>query len=398
MKLCHVCGDKAIAFNFNGLTCESCKSFFRRNAFKIHKFKCNRNNNCRIELYNRKYCQFCRLQKCFDIGMKKELVLDRKRKHERNAALKQVELIRIVRDIDGNESATNALLVELLAKFDPEFGPNSNSSNSNSTTKSVIEEEEENEEADDDFSLLDAFPGFATDQFELNKYEQNLINEVNLASSVFTEELSLQVRGEAKSFRESCNLPALYIRKIIRFCKNVVQFKMINKENQLLIIKPYFTEILLIRFAFAYNYEHDAISVIENEIEQNAIWVKIDLLKEANRHSFALVYRKFMFQSKMEMESDVTTRNILATILMFRSRENISCPEFIRYSHILYKRLLSRYLEAKYREKAKAEEKYEKLMHVLERACDITHSYSELYTLLDIKEVTGVLKEIYDLK
>ena len=38
---------------------------------------------------------------------------------------------------------------------------------------------------------------------------------------------------------------------------------MINKENQLLIIKPYFTEILLIRFAFAYNYEHDAISVIE---------------------------------------------------------------------------------------------------------------------------------------
>lgn len=84
-----------------------------------------------------------------------------------------------------------------------------------------------------------------------------------MASSVFTEELSLQVRGEAKSFRESCNLPALYIRKIIRFCKNVVQFKMINKENQLLIIKPYFTEILLIRFAFAYNYEHDAISVIE---------------------------------------------------------------------------------------------------------------------------------------
>lgn len=34
-------------------------------------------------------------------------------------------------------------------------------------------------------------------------------------------------------------------------------------------------------------------------------------------------------------------------------------------------------------------------MHVLERACDVTHSYSELYKLLDIKEVTGVLKEIY---
>lgn len=90
-----------------------------------------------------------------------------------------------------------------------------------------------------------------------------MVNEINHASAVFTEELSLQVRGEAKSFKESCNLPALYIRKIIRFCKNVIQFRLLNKEDQLLIIKPYFTEILLIRFAFAYNYEHDAISVIE---------------------------------------------------------------------------------------------------------------------------------------
>ena len=34
-KLCHVCGDKALGFNFNAISCESCKAFFRRNAFKV---------------------------------------------------------------------------------------------------------------------------------------------------------------------------------------------------------------------------------------------------------------------------------------------------------------------------------------------------------------------------
>lgn len=33
-KICRVCGDKAFSYNFNVITCESCKAFFRRNANK----------------------------------------------------------------------------------------------------------------------------------------------------------------------------------------------------------------------------------------------------------------------------------------------------------------------------------------------------------------------------
>ena len=47
-KLCTVCGDKALGYNFNALTCESCKAFFRRNALKNkvrrhREFICRRN-------------------------------------------------------------------------------------------------------------------------------------------------------------------------------------------------------------------------------------------------------------------------------------------------------------------------------------------------------------------
>ena len=34
-KSCRICGDRALGYNFNAVSCESCKAFFRRNAFKV---------------------------------------------------------------------------------------------------------------------------------------------------------------------------------------------------------------------------------------------------------------------------------------------------------------------------------------------------------------------------
>lgn len=33
-KICKVCGDTALGYNFDAITCESCKAFFRRNAIR----------------------------------------------------------------------------------------------------------------------------------------------------------------------------------------------------------------------------------------------------------------------------------------------------------------------------------------------------------------------------
>ncbi len=92
-KVCAVCSDRALGYNFNALTCESCKAFFRRNALKNkvridiqrntreerffflkrlfkrpQEFKCPFSDKCEVTVVTRRFCQKCRLKKCFDVG------------------------------------------------------------------------------------------------------------------------------------------------------------------------------------------------------------------------------------------------------------------------------------------------------------------------------------------
>ncbi|CAG2107174.1 unnamed protein product [Medioppia subpectinata] len=62
--------------NFTAITCDSCKSFFRRTALKNKPFKCRFEGTCNITLGSRKSCKKCRFDKCIAVGMKKECLRD----------------------------------------------------------------------------------------------------------------------------------------------------------------------------------------------------------------------------------------------------------------------------------------------------------------------------------
>ncbi|XP_062561672.1 nuclear hormone receptor HR96 [Armigeres subalbatus] len=102
-KICSVCGDKALGYNFNAMTCESCKAFFRRNALSTKGFTCPFSESCEITVVTRRFCQKCRLDKCFQIGMKKEYIMSeedkalKRKKIEQNRAKKRM--------INGNVSS-----------------------------------------------------------------------------------------------------------------------------------------------------------------------------------------------------------------------------------------------------------------------------------------------------
>uniref|UniRef100_T1JF90 Nuclear receptor domain-containing protein n=1 Tax=Strigamia maritima TaxID=126957 RepID=T1JF90_STRMM len=86
-KICGVCGDKAKSFHFGGMSCDSCKAFFRRSVQNdVYKhFHCPHNGQCQVSMSSRKSCQFCRFEKCLSIGMMKNWVMsedERQRLHQ----------------------------------------------------------------------------------------------------------------------------------------------------------------------------------------------------------------------------------------------------------------------------------------------------------------------------
>uniref|UniRef100_A0A8P0TIY0 Nuclear receptor subfamily 1 group I member 3 n=1 Tax=Canis lupus familiaris TaxID=9615 RepID=A0A8P0TIY0_CANLF len=72
---CMVCGDRATGYHFHALTCEGCKGFFRRTVSKSTGLTCPFAGSCKVNKAQRRHCPACRLQKCLDAGMRKEMIL-----------------------------------------------------------------------------------------------------------------------------------------------------------------------------------------------------------------------------------------------------------------------------------------------------------------------------------
>ncbi|CAH6789464.1 Nr1i3 [Phodopus roborovskii] len=72
---CVVCGDRATGYHFHALTCEGCKGFFRRTVSKTISPICPFSGSCEVSKAQRRHCPACRLQKCLNAGMRKDMIL-----------------------------------------------------------------------------------------------------------------------------------------------------------------------------------------------------------------------------------------------------------------------------------------------------------------------------------
>ncbi|KAK6759324.1 hypothetical protein RB195_021114 [Necator americanus] len=124
-KICRVCGDKAFSYNFNVITCESCKAFFRRNANKEREIRCPFNEQCEINVVSRRFCQRCRLAKCFDVGMKKEWImsdearLEKKQRVEENRERRLADAMARNDVVDDEDTQNDADVAERMRQRVP---------------------------------------------------------------------------------------------------------------------------------------------------------------------------------------------------------------------------------------------------------------------------------------
>ncbi|XP_029457249.1 nuclear receptor subfamily 2 group C member 2 isoform X1 [Rhinatrema bivittatum] len=127
VEYCVVCGDKASGKQLNfcrtscrhygAVSCEGCKGFFKRSVRKSLTYSCRSNQDCVINKHHRNRCQFCRLKKCLEMGMKMESVqserkpFDVQREKPTNCAA-STEKIYIRKDLRSPLIATPTFVAE----------------------------------------------------------------------------------------------------------------------------------------------------------------------------------------------------------------------------------------------------------------------------------------------
>uniref|UniRef100_A0A915EM43 Nuclear receptor domain-containing protein n=1 Tax=Ditylenchus dipsaci TaxID=166011 RepID=A0A915EM43_9BILA len=74
LTVCSICGDEADGQHFNAYACRACAAFFRRTVARNLSYTCRGDRQCIIDKVFRCMCRWCRLQKCYQVGMKKEAV------------------------------------------------------------------------------------------------------------------------------------------------------------------------------------------------------------------------------------------------------------------------------------------------------------------------------------
>jgi hypothetical protein len=59
-----------------------CKGFFKRTVRKDLTYACREDRQCLIDKRQRNRCQYCRYQKCLQMGMKREAVQEERQRNK----------------------------------------------------------------------------------------------------------------------------------------------------------------------------------------------------------------------------------------------------------------------------------------------------------------------------
>ncbi|CAG2162658.1 unnamed protein product, partial [Oppiella nova] len=172
LRMCSVCGELAQGYNFCAITCQSCKAFFRRNAYKYEKFKCRFGDICIINEKTRKMCKKCRLKKCFAVGMKKEWILNEEEKLFRRAQIEENRKLKKIKKKTSDESTGS---------------PSSDASNAE-TIKSGSEEVVNDEEITDYLLQMDNF--YTTEPIDTNSNNDNEMSIESIQSATTDSDTS----------------------------------------------------------------------------------------------------------------------------------------------------------------------------------------------------------------
>ncbi|KAI3360771.1 hypothetical protein L3Q82_013005 [Scortum barcoo] len=202
-KPCFVCQDKSSGYHYGVSACEGCKGFFRRSVQKKMVYTCHRDRNCIINKITRNRCQYCRLQKCFAVGMSKESV-----RNDRNRRKGKKEEVKMTIMETYELTAELGLIVEKICRAHRE-----------------------------------TFPSLC----QLGKY-------TTISSSDHRIQLDLGLWDKFSELATKC------IIKVVEFAKRVPGFTGLTIADQITLLKTACLDILILRICTRYTPDQDTMT------------------------------------------------------------------------------------------------------------------------------------------
>ncbi|XP_053560635.1 nuclear receptor subfamily 1 group I member 3 [Bombina bombina] len=251
-KMCVVCGDKANGYHFHVLTCEGCKGFFRRSMTKGLQFTCPFTRICPITKDKRRQCQACRLQKCLDAGMRKDMImtdealtlrraLRTRKKQERLQRMKQMEGVKSLTEeqkqlIFTLTTAQDKHLECIFTKMDEYCPP-------------------EFQLIYDSFSVSSSRSPSPNSMSPPMDYLQLQNNDTLPKGMKLTDHIvHSAVFGMVPHF---ANVSTAMIQQVIKFAKEIPAFRDLSIDDQISLLKGSTMEICQIQFNIVFNLENN---------------------------------------------------------------------------------------------------------------------------------------------
>lgn len=373
LKLCGVCGDKAFGFNFGALTCESCKAFFRRNAIKDKEFRCLFKDDCEVNVRTRRFCQRCRLHKCFAIGMKKECILSEAEKREKRAKIEENRLKRALPYCAAEEPVAAA------KRRAPDSCSSSESSSSTDCSPPAV-----------GCAIRSQFypPGLPSEA--LTEAEALRLQELATANQVLKVPLACDPEP---SLVDVINMTDHAIRRLIKMSKRIAAFKSLCQEDQLALLKGGSTELMLLRSVMSYDAERDCWKGPDPRLMS----IRLDILKEARGNVYE-EHKRFINAFRPEWRLDENIMLLLSAITLFTpERPNLVHRDVVTLEQDTYLYLLRRYLDTLY-SGCESRSVFLQLIRNLKDMRTLNENQVSILVDLNPHEVEPLLIEIFDLK
>lgn len=383
-RTCLVCGDRALGYNFNAVSCESCKAFFRRNAFKEIRGRCE--GRCEVTVESRSYCKRCRLQKCFKVGMKRELILNDQQKQQR---CRKIQANRIKRT--GVTSSFEGFGIDTSSNVS---GSSMSPSSCPSSSGIGAADYDAPDPPKPDVTHIIASIVDPNSLEGLNEFCTDRLKEVMHAFKVSFDHSMEHQPIAAPSNTEFLNMADTSVRRLVKMSKNLAHFRRLEQEDQISLLKGAVVEVLVLRSSKMFNSETMAWQVSKEGRSHQVSAMSLNL-GSPDSMLFIQQYRLFVGSLLRSTRQDNIALMLLIVMTVFSpDRARPASVPLVSRIQEEYANVLHEYVSVRY---AREPMMLARLLQRLTDIRDLNEKHTSMLMNMKVDELEPLIVEIFDL-